>query len=198
MLKTYLPKTLFVIASCLSLLSIGCTRQTGSLSENDLKDLSGHAVSLNTSNRFTLYPLIEAKLVDSPNPEFHSSVLEIAMVLDTLAMKYIEQTGGIAENGSMMNPLESGEKGIQLYQQLNTKEKLSSLLTKTQSHASPADNRLMRATTYILQQRFLNEAPYFNQEKLTQTPLSVLSLELLVLENQLCSILLEELSENNQ
>ncbi|MBB6612837.1 hypothetical protein H7F15_17480 [Pontibacter sp. Tf4] len=196
MSQNHFSRFLLSISLCCLLFVSGCTEQKTSLTENDLQDLSRHAVSLNTSNRFTLYPLIEDKLADSPNPEFHKSVFEIAMVMDTLAMNYIDQAGGIAENGTMMNPSDSGEKAVQLYQNLNTKQKLSSLVSKARSLAGPADQRLMRATEYVMQQKFLSDAPYFNPERLSQKPLSVLSLELLVLENQLCSLLLKEMSAN--
>lgn len=198
MLKLYPLRIYLIVLSSFFILATGCTENHSSLAEDDLKDLSAYAVGMNTSNRFDYYPLIEAKIPQSHNPELHQSVLEIAMVLDTLAMKYIEQTGGIAENGTFMNPNESGEKGTQIYKELNVENRLTELLIKAKAKAGSSDKDLMQVTEYIVQNHFLSQEPYFNQQKLTRRPLSVLSLELLILENKLCAVLLNSLSANKK
>jgi hypothetical protein len=198
MLNLYLPRTSLIVLFSFSLLITGCAESHSSLAEDDLKDLSAYAVGMNVSNRFDYYPLIEAKIPQSHNPELHQDVLEIAMVIDTLAMQYIEQTGGIAENGTFMNPRESGEKGAQIYKELKVEARLTDLLTKAKAKAGSSDKDLMQVTEYIVQNQFLSEKPYFNQQKLTQRPLSVLSLELLLLENKICAVLLNSLLVNKE
>lgn len=198
MLKFYSPKVYLVILASFSLLLTGCTESRSSLAEDELKDLSAYAVGLNNSNTFDYYPLIEAKIPQSHNPELHRDVLDIAMVLNALAMKYIEQTGGIADNGTFMNPNESGEKGARIYKELKVEARLTELLTKAKAKAGFTDKDLMQVTEYIVQKHFLSQEPYFDQQKLTQRPLSVLSLELLLLENKLCAVLLNSLSANKK
>lgn len=198
MLKFYPLRSYSIVLFLLSLIVSGCTDSHSSLAEDDLKDLSAYAVGMNVSNRFDYYPLIEAKIPQSHNPELHRGVLEIAMVIDTLAMKYIEQTGGVAENGTFMNPSESGGKGAQIFKELNIESRLTDLLTKAKAKAGSTDKELMQVTEYIVQNQFLGEKPYFDQQKLTQRPLSVLSLELLLLENKLCAVLLNSLLVNKE
>jgi hypothetical protein len=198
MLNLFPLRTHLLVFLSLSLLITGCAEKHPSIAEAELKDLSAYAVGMNVSNRFDYYPLIEAKISQSHNPELHRSVLEIAMVLDTLAMKYIEQTGGIAENGTFMNPSESGEKGTQIFKELNVEARLTDLLTEAKAKAGSSDKDLMQVTEYIVQNQFLREKPYFDHQKLTQRPLSILSLELLLLENKLCAALLKSLSVNKK
>ncbi len=198
MLKLYPFKTYFIVLLSFSFLVISCTDRQASLTQEELKDLSYYAVGMNLSNSFDYYPLIEARIPQSHNPELHQDILEIAMVLDTLAMKYIEQTGGIAENGTFMNPGESGEKGILIYKELKTEARLTDLLNKAKAKAGSSDKDLMRVTEYIVRNKFLNEKPYFDRQKLTQRPLSILSLELGLIANKLCAELLNSLPERTE
>ena len=198
MLKLYPLRINLIVLFSFSILAIGCTENHSSLAEDELKDLSAYAVGMNTSNRFDYYPLILAEIPQSNNPELHQSVLEIAMAIDTLAMKYIEQTGGIDENGTFMNPNERGEKGAKIYKDLKVNARLTDLLTKSKAKAGSSDKDLIQVTEYIVQNYFLNQEPYFDHQKLTQRPLSVLSLELLILENKLCAMLLNSLTANKK
>ena len=194
MLNKYVYKAYVVLILSTSLTILGCKDNTSFLSENDLKELSAYAISLNASNRDNYYPLIDSRITSSHNPELHREVLEIAMVIDTLAMYYIDGTGGIAEDGTMWNTTESGEKGNIIYRNLKVKEKLTGLLNSAKANAGPADKDLIRSTAYIVEDKFLSNTPYFNEQRLSERPLSVLSLELLLLENRLCALLLEDLS----
>ncbi|RDV13294.1 hypothetical protein DXT99_19935 [Pontibacter diazotrophicus] len=198
MLKHSPLNTFIIPVLGFSLFASGCTESKSSLGEKELKDLSEHAVGMNFSNRFDYYPLIEEKIPQSPNPELHQDVLEIAMVIDTLAMKYMEQTGGIAENGTLMNPTMGGEKGIDIYNELHVKDKLRDLLNKAKEHASSSDKSLLQRTEWIVQNKFTGETAYFDHRRLSERPLSVLSLELVLLENYLLAELLNSLSENKE
>lgn len=181
-----------------SFFASGCTENQSSLGEKELKDLSEHAVFMNTSNRFDYYPLIEERIPLSHNPKLHQDVLEIAMIIDTLAMVYMEQTGGIAENGTLMNPTLSSEKGIDIYNELHVKDKLRDLLNQAKEHASPSDKSLLQRTEWIVQNKFTGETAYFDHKSLSERPLSILSLELVLLENNLLAELLNSLSENKK
>lgn len=194
MLNKYISKGLYAFLLSTSLLISGCGGNSSVLSEVDLQDLSRYAVTLNNSNRWEYYPLIREKIKKSDNAQLHRDVFEIAMVIDTLAMFYIDGAGGVTQDGAIWNPAENGKKGNAIYENLKVKEKLMGLLSRAKANARPTDKDLLSTTTYIVENKFIGTSPYFDEQKLSERPLSVLSLELLLLENKLCALLLDCLS----
>jgi hypothetical protein len=187
-----------IIIMCTLLLMLGCsTKEGSSLDESDLKDLSRQAVDLNAANLYDYYPLVQKSLNGQQIEESYLHIIKAALVIDTLVSEYIYHSGGIREDRSLMNPTIKGDEVMQLNKYKETSTQLKEILQKTKkgNRLEGKELALVNSFEYILQFNFLSDSPYFDEDKISTTPISILILEMSIVENQLYALLLKHLNE---
>jgi hypothetical protein len=190
-----------IAASIFCILMSSCSsHDENKLNESAIRDLSKQTIDLSVSNNKYYYPTVKKRIQNQENSELYSLIVEAAITIDTLVVEYVMKNGGASPNDrSMLQATFRGQQGLELYENHQLNQKLSSILEKINKYQSSNKDveNLKEVMNSTFDHYFIGGTPYFNKEKLVSNPFSIIALELAIVEHHLYTILLLHISEND-
>jgi hypothetical protein len=167
-------------------------------SENDYRQLmttiSSSTLELEALNSLIYQKVLKEQVSKSDNERTYTLMLEAANLIGGLSGDYIMNSGGMTLNQQINNPLAKGVIGYNLFQKHEMKRKLEDIIEKLNSLDQAQSIEAVKQFKYVIDRKFLSANPHFNEETLKQKPLSVITLELLVVENTIYGIIMNNMN----
>jgi hypothetical protein len=185
MKKSIVILIMFFLSSCIS-------RDTDEIDRKLLSDLSGRALELQFLNISQLQGILKNQVSQSGNVATYNLILDAAYLIDSLADDYVIKSGGM-KDGKFFDPLKAGALGYDIYMRHDLKARLRTIVDQVNKLNIDTNNEAVKAFNYVIDRNFLASNAYFSESILKTKPSSVLTLDLMVIENSLYVMIIKDL-----